>query len=317
MTGSHWVCKSDRRPGVARFQRQAGAATTWVLLVIAVLVLGFVAWRWYTRAPHGAPAEQVPASATVGAAMDPAKASSAARYPVSNIVAETPSPAPAASAPMAESLDPRAALAALPQGQVLSRLLVPQNVIARIVATVNALPGDELASKILPVKPPDGSFRVGRKQDHFVIAASNAKRYAPYLQLAEDIDLETAVQWYVRHYPAFEHAYRQLGYPQGHFNDRLVAVIDHLLATPVPTRALEVVPAKGGWAYADADLEALSVGQRMLLRLPADERRVIRSRLRKLRGLLTHAEQTGVGSRAPAGSTTAANVAVPARAASI
>ena len=37
---------------------------------------------------------------------------------------------------------------------------------------------------------------------------------------------------YKQYYPLFQQAYVDLGYPEGYFNDRLVEVIDHLLATP-------------------------------------------------------------------------------------
>ena len=44
-----------------------------------------------------------------------------------------------------------------------------------------------------------------------------------------------AVALYARLYPLFQQAYEELGYPGRYFNDRLVEVIDDLLATPEPT----------------------------------------------------------------------------------
>lgn len=45
---------------------------------------------------------------------------------------------------------------------------------------------------------------------------------------------------YVQLYPLFQQANVELGYPKSHFNDRVVTVIDHLLAAPVQIAALEV-----------------------------------------------------------------------------
>ena len=48
----------------------------------------------------------------------------------------------------------------------------------------------------------------------------------------ESVDTGRLAALYVRFYPLFQQAYRDLGYPNGYFNDRLVEVIDHLLVTP-------------------------------------------------------------------------------------
>ena len=50
---------------------------------------------------------------------------------------------------------------------------------------------------------------------------------------------------YVRLYPLFQSAYRELGYPDGYFNDRLVFAIDDLLAAPDADGA-RAHPAEGG-----------------------------------------------------------------------
>ena len=139
------------------------------------------------------------------------------------------------------------------------------------------------------MRPPAGTFKVSREGGTTVIAADNAARYAPYLALAEQLDTDALLDWYVAHYDEFEQAYRQLGYPSGHFNDRLVAVIDNVLQAPEPATSPALVAHKGGWAYADPSLESLSVGQKMLLRLPPAERATLRARLRQWRRALTGA----------------------------
>lgn len=270
---------------MARKRGQDGAAGVWILVIVVVLIAAFVAWRWYTRVPLAQPQAAAPASSV---ASNPAvSVSTAPEYPVAAIATRTPEPAVAASVVAPQVADPRQSLLALPGAGSLASLLLDANLIPRMVATVNALPQRQLPAKVLPVTPPRGNFKVAREDGRVVMAADNAARYAAYLDLAEHVDLGAAVAWYVRHYDAFEHAYRQLGYPLGHFNDRLVTVIDHLLATPRPARPLVLVAAKGGWAFADPKLEALSAGQKILLRLAPQDRHSIDARLRKLRGMLS------------------------------
>ena len=275
---------------------QAGATLWWVLAIVVLLIAAFVAWRWYQHSPQQpATAMQPGASATA-----PAAVATAPRYPVAAIAATTPAPASSAAPAEPESGDLLDSIAALPGGTQLSALLNRPDLIQHLVATVDALPGKRLSAKVLPVKPPAGRFLVATRQDSTVISPDNATRYAPYLQAFESLDTAALVHWYKRHYDQFEQAYQQLGYPQGHFNDRLVAVIDNLLAAPELQTPPVLVPGKSGWAYANANLESLSAGQKLLLRLPADEQARVRSRLRALRTALTGGEISSGESPRPA-----------------
>lgn len=266
--------------------KQRGAAGAWILAIIVILVLAFVAWRWLMYSPQSsAPDLESATTSTV-----PAAASTAEQYPVSAIDTSLPAPTTSVALDELDQATVMESLAALPGGQNLAALVNSPEVIQRIVATVDALPGKRLSAKVLPVKLPAGSFQVAEDQGSTVISADNTVRYAPYLNVAEQLDTLALVHWYVGHYQAFEQAYRQLGYPDGHFNDRLVAVINNLLAAPELKTAPVLVANKSGWAYADSNLESLSAGQKMLLRLPPAEQTKVRSRLRALRAALTGAQ---------------------------
>ena len=90
---------------------------------------------------------------------------------------------------------------------------------------------------------------------------------------------------YARLYPLFQQAYEELGYPKRYFNDRLVAVLDHLLQAPEPQGPLRVkltpvnteVTNLRPWVryeYVDPALESLSSGQKIMVRMgPANELR--------------------------------------------
>src|SRR4029450_3313423 len=97
------------------------------------------------------------------------------------------------------------------------------------------------------------------------------------------------VALYVRFYPWFQQAYRDLGYPSGYFNDRLVDVIDLLLATPEITGPVVLVQPRVLYTFADPRLEALPAGQKMMIRMGPENTAQVKVKLRELRRALTGA----------------------------
>ncbi len=252
---------------------RAGAA----LIVLAVLGAGaYLAYR--ARVANTTP--PAPAPAPVSAA----SAAPSIRYPITQAVS---GPATAATIPLPalEQSDTSVAdaLAALAGGADLRALLVPRRVIERMVATIDALPRHSIGSSILPLHTPQGAFVTDQAGGATVIGDRNAERYAPYMRVVDSMDPKMLVAWYVRYYPLFQQAYRQLGYPKGYFNDRLIEVIDNLLAAPDLAQPPALELRHGHYAYVDPGLESLSVGQKLLIRVgPADAAR-IKAKLRAIR----------------------------------
>ncbi len=91
---------------------------------------------------------------------------------------------------------------------------------------------------------------------------------------------------YRHFYPLFQQAYVELGYPQGYFNDRLVAAIDDLLATPEPAEPPRLVQQKVIYQFADSDLEGRSAGQKIMLRIGTENARTVKAKLREIRKLV-------------------------------
>ena len=102
----------------------------------------------------------------------------------------------------------------------------------------------------------------------------------------DQVDATALVGVYERYYPLFQQAYRELGYQNGYFNDRLVEVLDHLLAAPDAGAAPALVHPSVFYQYADPALEQLSAGQKILVRMgPANAARV-KAKLREVRAAL-------------------------------
>jgi hypothetical protein len=165
--------------------------------------------------------------------------------------------------------------------------LVPKNLIRHIVATVDNLPRDKVSMNLWPVKPTSGLFLVANARGEKVIAPENSARYAPYVRFLEQVDTKKVAAAYVRFYPLFQEAYKELGYPKGYFNDRLIVVIDHLLATPEVSGAIRLEQPKVLYEFADPALKSASAGQQILLRMGHENSLKVKAKLRELRKEIT------------------------------
>ena len=68
-----------------------------------------------------------------------------------------------------------------------------------------------------------------------------------------------------------------------YFNDRLVDVIDLLLATPTPEEPITLMRPKVLYEYSLEELEELSSGQKLLLRMGNEHAAAIKEVLREFR----------------------------------
>ena len=263
----------------------------WVAAIVVLVLVAIAAYFLVQRARQSGASKPAPAATAATPTPAPASTAPVIAHPISQ--ADT-TPAPASTAPLPALGDSDASvlqgLSALAPGADVGAWLVHQSIIPRIVATVDALPRQDLGHFILPVRPAKGSLQLQKANDQQVISTANADRYAPYLKAMQAVDAQTLVDWYAHNYPLFQQAYRELGYPHGYFNDRLIAVIDHLLAAPEPAGPLAVVPYKEGYAYADASLQSLSVGQKTMIRLGPANEAAVKAKLRDLRARLVGAK---------------------------
>ena len=195
-------------------------------------------------------------------------------------------------------LDLEAALAALFGRKAVLSMFQLQDFPRRFVATVDNLGRTHAPASVWPVNPAGGRFLVERQGDAEVISADNGLRYTPHVLLIEAVDLGQAVALYARLYPQLQQAYEDIGYPNRYFNDRLVDVIDQLLATPELSGPLKVhLPEIKGplqperpwvlYEFDDPALQALSSGQKTLLRMGPVNQRRIKTKLAEIRRLVT------------------------------
>lgn len=255
-------------------------ASILVAVLAATLAAGFLWWK-SQQAPAPAPAVAV-APAPAATPVEPAPpAEPAIRHPLDAEPAAEPLPAlDDSDSPLTQ------ALIALMGSEPWQALFHPDRIVRRIVATVDNLPRQEAPVKMWPVKPAGAWLATAGDGDALHIAPDNARRYTAYVRLAETTDAARLVAVYRHFHPLFQQAYVELGYPQGYFNDRLVAAIDDLLAAPEPAEPPRLVQRKVIYQFADPDLERRSAGQKIMLRIGADNARAVKAKLREIRKLV-------------------------------
>jgi hypothetical protein len=180
----------------------------------------------------------------------------------------------------------RDALKGLSDTPTLAEQLLFADFVRRLVATVDNIPTPRINLRLLPllpVKTAPGKFMTVTDAEGIRADPRNVERYAPYMKAVEALDSKRLVSLYVRYYPLFQQAYEELGYPKGYFNDRLMAVIDHLLAAPAAPETVRLVQPEAMYRFADPELEARSAGQKVLLRIGNANAAIVKDKLRAIR----------------------------------
>lgn len=168
----------------------------------------------------------------------------------------------------------------------LPDFIYPDRMLRRFVATVDNLPRKELSARLRPVKPAQGMFLVDNQGGILSIAPENNARYERYVRALESIDVAAAVKFYATHYALFQKAYQELGYPKGHFNNRLFEAIDDMLAAPTLKSPVSLLQPKVLYRYADPDLENRSAGQKIMMRMGTANAARVSAVLREVRAEL-------------------------------
>jgi len=253
--------------------------------ILALAAIG--AYFWLRQAPP-----QLPAPAPVAQPPAVAPAEPAIKHPLE-------APTGVTKLPPLDQADEfvKRRITELLGAKAVRTFLQMENFVRRVVATVDNLARPLAPPSTWPIHATPGRFTVETGSDGSVIGAKNAARYAPFVALVESIDTKRAVALYQELYPLLQQVYEGLGYPGKYFNDRLVAVIDLLLAAPEPADApgVELPEIRGPnkparpwilYRYSDPALERLSSGQKILLRVGRENEKRLKAKLAEFRKLI-------------------------------
>lgn len=209
--------------------------------------------------------------------------------PQQGSTAEVAEPAPVKPLPALDDSDDalKQDLYELAAGQVLDSLFNLNRIIRRFVVTVDNLPRKHLLnSKYRSNQAIRGQLLVRRDSHGLYLSEENYARYEAFIDLLDSMNSDQIVALYLYYYPLLQKAYEDLGYPSAYFNDRLIEVIDHLLEAPDTGGRISLVRPHVLYQYADPELEALSAGQKVLIRIGSRNAARVKTRLRELRRAL-------------------------------
>jgi hypothetical protein len=249
-------------------------AKKWVwyaIPVVVVIAIGAALYYGYKqRQPELQPSAQTPTESTT--------AEPEIKHPIAEAGQEQETPLPSL-----EESDP-----ALQEdltetfGKQIEQYLVPKSLVRHTVVTIDNLPRKKTAVQMWPLTPMSGELIV-QSGEEITLDETNYARYSPLIGLLQKSDAQQVASLYKRYYPLFQQSYVDLGYPDGYFNDRLVEVIDHLLDTPEVEGPIKLTQPGMFYEYADPRLEALSSGQKLLIRMGPDNANAVKAKLRELR----------------------------------
>lgn len=271
-----------------------------ILVVAAVLVIGgFLSWYLLEKERVAEPAEPtaletgrlLPTPAETDVQVKAAPAPEKAEVPEITLE-EIPLP------PLYQSDDYLVErLSGLVGEEAVERHFVTDAIAARTVATVDALGSDQVPSALAVMTGAEGDFlaiadsdpqyeildEAGDPLQQYLYDPANAERYTAAVEMLESIGAARLVSEYRRNYPLLQQAWREQGYSEGEFEDRLKAVIDELLATPDVSEPYRLVKPEAVYLFADPELEKLGAGQKALLRMGSDNAARVKSVLSEFR----------------------------------
>jgi hypothetical protein len=172
-------------------------------------------------------------------------------------------------------------VSSLSKHPLLARLLVPQALVRKIVLAVV-----QIGDGVTPV----AALAPARPASHLQIQGTNSGRVDPNtyhrwdsaIAALTSIDTAELAQTYVNLKPLFDQAYRELGHPNGNFDDAIVRAIQTLDATPQITTDPVLLRRSSHYEHDDPSLRALLPVQKQLLLLGPAHRRAVMTWLKQL-----------------------------------
>lgn len=256
------------------------------------IILLFAAGAWYliTKEPdpvHQLPQELLPPAISAEIQQDEITPEVNVAYPQSK---PEPEPEPGIMAEPLPALnesdnDLNHALSEVVGEDALSQYLVKDQVISRFVATLDSLTSRQVPAQINPVKPVGDKLVVETQGDRVALSPENFARYDGYVALLSGANTEMLMAIYRRYAPLLQQAWEQNG-QQGTFEERLIEVIDHLLETPDVPGPVYLTKPEAVYLFEEPELEALTAGQKILIRMGSANAAIVKQKLTKIKAQL-------------------------------
>ena len=253
------------------------------VIPLLLLVLLFAGAAWYSFMKPPDPVSELPPPQITPALPAPAKQTpSEPEFEEVYSEPEAEPENPPVPLPELNESDPEfsQAMADITGTGDVAQYLVMDQIISRLVTSIDSLTSRQVPVHINPIKPLDGKFLT--EGESMVLSAQNYARYDGYIALLQSMDTDTLVNLYGRYSPLFQQAWEENG-GTGSFNDRLFEVIDNLLQTPDVPVPVALTKYEAVYLFEDPELEAMTAGQKMLVRMGSANASIIKDKLTELK----------------------------------
>ncbi len=257
-------------------------------IILLIALFGAAAWYSFVKAPEPVSELPPPQLAPVAPVVESEPMAALPPQDLEGYMVDEPAIEPD-PLPLLNDSDTEltAALADTVGSEVLAEYLVKDQLISRFVAAVDSLTSRQVPAPINPVKAADGKFMAHADGASMVMSAQNFSRYDGYVALLQNLDSDTVLAVYHRYAPLFQQAWEENG-GEGAFGDRLVHVIDHLLETPDVPGPVYLTKPEAVYLFADPALEAMTAGEKTLIRMGSANAAVVKEKLAELKAGLVH-----------------------------
>ena len=149
------------------------------------------------------------------------------------------------------------------------------------VVVVNISNGRSPARHLSGLRP-TGEF-VAREDGEIVnLDPRSYQRYNDYADAIGALDAQGTARLYATLKPRIQDAYRELGHPEGDFDQMMQRAILELLNTPTVEGDVPLTAKSVSWEFADPKLQSLSSAQRQFLRMGPRNMRIVKDKLREI-----------------------------------
>ena len=253
--------------------------TIWIFLILVLIGAGIFLLTGRQEGEGESPTagQTAPAESPSATPADP--------RPTEPLAEPTPAPSMRIPLPALDESDSEALESASEVfgAEAVASYLVPDDVIRKVVVTIDNLPREKVSMRVRAVRAVPGRFQVDGAGDEVTLGIANFARYRPVVSIINAADPTEIVGHFLRFYPIAQEAYEELGYPGMSFRDRVIEVIDDLLAAPEVDPGVRLTRPKVLYEFADPELERRSAGQKMLIRMGGDNAAVVKDKLRQIR----------------------------------
>lgn len=169
----------------------------------------------------------------------------------------------------------------------LAQWLLTDDLIRKFVAAVDNIANGVSPRKHVDFFTPEGEFKAGEKNGRYIADPASYARYSPVAGVFSSLNAQECVSLYRKLYPTIQQAYRDLGYPGGNFNKTLLQALQELLGVPIIEGDILLEAKLLSFELAVPELENLSQAQKHLFRMGPQNIRIIQTKLRELKSLLS------------------------------